>query len=170
MNSRTVSIFLITLFISAGIVAQELDMKALVGKAPFTMSYFTKPVFKDARYLITDYGAKGDAVTLNTQAINDAIKACSGNGGGMVIVPKGIWLTGPIELLSNVNFHLEGGSLLQFTGDHVQYPIISNGMNASSYTTSSPIYAYNTENIAITGLGIIDRNAGMLPDRPANEA
>ena len=156
MNSRTISIFIITLFISAGIAAQGLDIKALVGKAPFTMSYFAKPVFKDARYLITDYGAKGDAVTLNTKAINDAIKACSGNGGGMVIVPKGIWLTGPVELLSNVNFHLEEGSLLQFTGDHTQYPIISNGMNASSYTTASPIYAYNAENIAVTGLGIID--------------
>jgi len=156
MNIRTACIFMVLSFTFSGIMAQELDMKALLEKAPFAMSYFTKPVFKDTRYLITDYGAKGDGITLNTKAINDAIKACNEKGGGIVIVPKGIWLTGPIELLSYVNFHLEEGSLLQFTGDHSQYPIIYNGMNSGSFVTASPVYAYNADNFAITGTGVID--------------
>src|SRR5687768_11937888 len=56
---------------------------------------------------ITRYGAKPDGVTLNTKSINDAIDACSKKGGGVVLVPTGYWLTGPILLKSNVNLHLQ---------------------------------------------------------------
>ena len=46
------------------------------------------------------------ALTLNTKSINDAIAACNKNGGGVVLIPKGFWLTGPVVLLSNVNLHV----------------------------------------------------------------
>jgi polygalacturonase len=61
---------------------------------------------------IKDFGAKGDGVTLNTQAINDAIKEVNSKGGGTVVIPEGLWLSGPIELLSNVNLYTERNSLV----------------------------------------------------------
>ena len=107
------------------------------------------PVFADKNFSIKDFGAANDAQTLNTQAFAKAIDACTKAGGGKVIVPAGIWLTGPIELKSNVDLHLEHGAIVQFTKDHTQYPIIKN-------TTASPIYGFDLTNIAITGDGIID--------------
>ena len=63
--------------------------------------------FKKDSFYITKYGAKADGITLNTNAINTAINECSKKGGGVVVVPAGLWLTGPVELKSNVNLHLQ---------------------------------------------------------------
>ena len=54
------------------------------------------PVFKKANFLITNYGAKADGISLNTKSINSAIDDCNRKGGGNVIIPAGFWLTGPI--------------------------------------------------------------------------
>ena len=64
-----------------------------------------QPAFPDYTVNIIDFGAKGDGIVLNTKAINDAIKAVNAKGGGKVVIPEGLWLTGPIELLSNVNLY-----------------------------------------------------------------
>lgn len=74
---------------------------------PFDMPQVEQPTFPEYSVNIVDFGAKNDGVALNTQAINDAIKAVNAHGGGKVIIPEGIWLTGPIELLSNVNLYTE---------------------------------------------------------------
>ena len=58
-------------------------------------------------YNVLDYGAKSDGKTLTTKAIQKAIDACSSNGGGMVYIPKGDYLTGTLNLRSNVDFHFE---------------------------------------------------------------
>lgn len=123
---------------------------------PFSMQKPLLPKFNDNKFFVKDFGGTADGVFLNTQAFNLAITQCSKSGGGTVIVTKGIWLTGPIELKSNVNLYLEKDATIQFTNDHAQYPIIKSGNNSSSFTTASPIYAYDAENIAITGFGIID--------------
>ena len=83
------------------------------------------PAIPDRDFLLTDYGATGDGRTLNTLAFQKAIRACSAAGGGRVIVPSGKWLTGPIELLSHVNLYLAADAIVQFTGDHTQYPMIA---------------------------------------------
>src|SRR4051812_2553887 len=83
------------------------------------------PTFKKDTFLITKYGAKADALTLNTKSINAAIDACNKKGGGVVVIPEGLWLTGPIVLKSNVNLHLRRNALLQFTKDFNQYPLVS---------------------------------------------
>ena len=49
-------------------------------------------------YLITEYGAKGDSSTLNTKAIQACIDKCSVEGGGTVIIPKGVFISGSIFL------------------------------------------------------------------------
>lgn len=136
--------------------AQEKNMDYYMQHAPFSMPKIVIPVFAEKRYLITDYAAVNDAKTLNTTAFEKAIAACSNGGGGQVIVPAGIWLTGPIEMKSNVNLHLEHGAVIQFTKDHSQYPIIKAGSKTNSLTTAPLIYGYDLVNIAITGDGIID--------------
>lgn len=110
---------------------------------------------------ISTFGAKGDGVTLNTQSINKAIAAVSQKGGGVVLIPSGLWLTGPIELKSNVNLHLKRDALLQFTDDFNQYKLVEgNWEGQPSWRNQSPISGTNLENIAITGSGIIDGNGG----------
>ncbi|RZL33107.1 MAG: glycoside hydrolase family 28 protein, partial [Pedobacter sp.] len=58
--------------------------------------------FKKDTTSIISFGAKGDGITLNTSNINKAIASVSQKGGGVVLIPSGLWLTGPIELKSNV--------------------------------------------------------------------
>ena len=65
------------------------------------------PVFRNDTFNIVKYGAKADGVFLNTKSINTAIADCSKKGGGVVVIPSGFWLTGPVELKSNVNLHLQ---------------------------------------------------------------
>jgi polygalacturonase len=115
------------------------------------------PVFKRAIFNITNYGAVADGISLNTKSINAAIEDCNTKGGGEVIIPKGLWLTGPIVLKSNVNLHLEKNSVLQFTTDFNQYALVKgNWEGLPQMRNQSPVSANNVVNIAITGYGIID--------------
>lgn len=110
---------------------------------------------------IVTFGAKGDGVALNTESINKAISSVSQKGGGVVLVPSGLWLTGPIELKSNVNLHLKRDAILQFTDDFNQYKLVEgNWEGRPAWRNQSPISGTNLENIAITGTGIIDGNGG----------
>ena len=119
----------------------------------------TAPKFRKDSFDIKKYGARPDGSFLNTKAINDAIDACSKKGGGVVVVPAGLWLTGPIVLKSNVNLHLAVGSTLLFTKDFDQYPLVkANWEGLPQMRNQSPISATNATNIAITGRGIIDGN------------
>ena len=126
---------------------------------PFEMPKVQQPVFPAYEVNISKFGAKGDGMTLNTKAINDAIKEVNQRGGGKVIIPEGTWLTGPIELLSNVNLYTERNALILFTGDFEAYPIIPTSFEGlETRRCQSPISARNAENIAITGYGIFDGN------------
>jgi len=118
-----------------------------------------KPTFKKDTVNITQFGAVPDGVTLNTKAINETISACARQGGGVVLVPKGLWLTGPIVLKSNVNLHIDRAAIVQFTSDKDQYPIIAgNWEGHPAARCQSPISGTGLINIAITGGGIIDGN------------
>lgn len=115
--------------------------------------------FKKDTLSIVKFGAKNDGITLNTQAINEAIIACNKAGGGVVVIPAGLWLTGPIVLKSNVNLHLQKNALLQFSKDFDQYKLVEGDWEGiPQMRNQSPISATDAENIAITGFGIIDGN------------
>lgn len=134
--------------------AQNNSAKTLndyVTHAPFKMAPVTDPVFKSAVFNIKDYGAIGDGQTLCSAAFEKAIAACNAAGGGTVLVPPGTWLTGPIELKSNVNLHADRGALVVFSTDHTLYPILM-----PEGKTKSPIYGNKLKNVAITGEGIFD--------------
>lgn len=120
------------------------------------------PSFKKDTINIKTFGAKNDGVTLNTKNINNAIAACSKKGGGVVVVPEGIWLTGPVEMQNNVNLYLKAGSMLLFTKDFDQYPLVEGfyeGRRAAR--NQSPVYGTNLTNIAITGKGVVDGNGDV---------
>jgi polygalacturonase len=126
------------------------------------MPIIKTPVFKKDTINILSFGAKADGITLNTKSINEAIIACSNKGGGVVLIPRGLWLTGPVELKSNVNLHLERDALLLFTADKSQYKLVEgNWEGKSAVRNQSPISGTNLENIAITGSGIIDANGDV---------
>ena len=133
------------------------DLKAIYANLPFSMPVVERPVFPAYQVNICDFGAKSDGVTLNTEAINNAIKAVHDKGGGRVIIPEGLWLTGPVVLLSNVNLHAEKNALVVFSGDTSLYPIITTSFEGlDTKRCQSPISAVNAENIAITGHGVFD--------------
>lgn len=148
--------------ISIAIVAISFASNAQNNNAAKAYSFDNLPVvaktsFKADTFNIVNYGAKSDGVTLSTAAINNAIVACNKKGGGVVLIPKGFWLTGPVELKSNVNLHLQKNALLQFTTDFSQYPLVaSNWEGIPQMRNQSPLWATNQQNIAITGFGIID--------------
>ncbi|HET8827790.1 MAG TPA: glycoside hydrolase family 28 protein, partial [Pelobium sp.] len=120
------------------------------------------PTFKKDTLNIKEFGAKPDGYTLNTKSINDAIIACNKNGGGVVLIESGLWLSGPIELKSNVNLHLQQNALLLFTADKSQYKLIeANWEGKKAVRNQSPISGTNLQNIAITGKGIIDGNGDV---------
>ncbi|MDQ6610222.1 MAG: glycoside hydrolase family 28 protein [Bacteroidota bacterium] len=148
-------LFVILFLFSAGVFAQTKDEAFYLKAAPFKMPNVVQPTFANKTFCIKDFGAVSNGQTLNTTAFQRTIEACSNAGGGKVIVPVGLWLTGPIQLQSNINLVVERGALLQFTSDRTQYPIIQMG-SSKSFVVASPIYGYDLKNIAITGEGVID--------------
>ena len=124
-------------------------------------SEISEPVFLDKTYNIMDYGATADGIIDNTEAFKKAISACSENGGGKVVVPKGTYLTGPIHLENNVNLHLEEGSEILFSTNPNDYlPLVHTSFEGIELMNYSPlIYAYQKKNIAVTGKGILNGQA-----------
>lgn len=124
---------------------------------PFEMDEVKQPSFPDYQVNVVDFGAKGDGIALNTEAINKAIQTVHEKGGGKVVIPEGIWYTGPIVLLSNVNLHVEANALVIFSDDFMLYPILDTSFEGlNTRRCQSPISAKEAENIAITGLGVFD--------------
>jgi unsaturated rhamnogalacturonyl hydrolase len=118
-----------------------------------------KPTFRKDTIQISKPISIASSGNLVTAAINGAIDNMHKKGGGVVVIPKGQWTTGPIVLKSNVNLHLDKGALLVFTSDFSQYPlVVSSFEGVDAARCQSPISAENQTNIAITGEGIIDGN------------
>ncbi len=139
-----------------GIPGKEKDATWYIKQAPFDMNVIADPVIPARVLNLKDFGGVGDGKVLNTGAFAKAIAACTAAGGGRVIVPAGVWLTGPIELKSNIDLHLEQGALVQFSGDHSQYPIRQTGKN--KFDVTPPLWGRDVQNVAITGKGVFDGN------------
>lgn len=121
-----------------------------------------QPVFRKDTIRITALGAVGDGYTLNTKAINAAIDAISKKGGGVVLVPPGLWMTGPVVMKSHVNLHLSEAATLLFTPDKSQYALTEGFYEGKAAARNeSPISGKDLENIAITGKGIVDGNGDV---------
>ncbi|MGJ5640635.1 glycoside hydrolase family 28 protein [Formosa sp. S-31] len=132
--------------------AQHLDAKATILKR------INEPEFQNRVFSVIDYGAIADGITNAKPAFDQAIQECKQAGGGKVEVPKGnYFLEGPLHLESHLNLELQEGAVLKFSSNPESYPLVLTSWEGTILYNYSPfIYAYQKENIAITGKGIID--------------
>jgi polygalacturonase len=151
---KRISFILISLCVSVFATAQIIQKTKL--------PVITSPKFKADTVNIKKLGAIPDGNSLNTKIINGAIDALSKKGGGVVLIPPGLWLTGPVTLKNNINLHIATGATLLFTEDKSQYPLVAaNWEGLPQMRNQSPISATDAINIAITGKGIIDGNGDV---------
>jgi DNA sulfur modification protein DndE len=137
-------------------LASHLRGTQFAGKYAYELPVVLDVAFKKDTFNISKYGAVADGQTLNTEAFRKAIDACS-QQGGTVIVPRGLWLTGPIVLKSNVNLHLETGALVQFSANHADYPLVKTTWEGEeAIRNQAPISGTDLRNVAITGNGVFD--------------
>lgn len=126
---------------------------------PVKMVQPLAPEISDYSVNIKDFGGVGDGLTLNTEAFAKAIKALDNKGGGHLVVPEGVWLTGLISLKDNIDLHLEKNAILMATPDRTQHFKVKNGVKDKK--CSPLISASKRKNVSITGEGTIDGNGAM---------
>ncbi|GAB3028332.1 glycoside hydrolase family 28 protein [Niabella terrae] len=125
---------------------------------PFGTVTISKPVFEACpRFDIRDFGARPNDKEKTTAAIQQAIQAAHEKGGGIVVIPRGTWLTKGIRLASQVNLELQEGSVLLFSENPADYlPAVHTSWEGlECYNYAPLIYAYECQDIAITGSGKI---------------
>jgi len=119
------------------------------------------PSFPNRDFDITRYGAKDGGKIDNTPAFQKAIEAANLAGGGRVVVPAGVFLTGAIHLKSNVNLFVAQEATVRFNPDPRLYPMVLTRFEGLECMNFSPfVYALGHRNIAITGGGTLDGQAG----------
>lgn len=133
--------------------AQAEEMKA----PAFVSQKVALPKIPKYSVNIKDFGGVGDGGTMNTDAFAEAMKQLASKGGGRLVVPAGIWLTGPIQFENNTELHVEQGSLVLFTTDFDAYPEVNTIYEGnSSNRKMAPLWAYKKHDVAITGPGAFD--------------
>lgn len=159
MKNRTALLALaLTLFATIQ-AANDNPYSTYTAKLPFKMDEICRPKIPDNQVNLKDFGAKGDGSSLCTDAFNKAFNALSKKGGGHLIVPSGVWYTGPITLHNNTDLHLEQGAIILFSEDINLY-MVSETIYEGKTTRKcqSPITGKDLTNISITGKGVIDGN------------
>lgn len=154
---RPALLFAICSALCAGCSGYEFEY--LYRDLPFEMARVSRPVIPSREVDIRDFGGIGDGVTLNSRAFAEAIDALCANGGGRLVVPAGVWLTGPVTLKDNIELHIKPDAVLLFSDDRELYPVeetVFEGLDTRRCL--APINAYGAKNIAITGGGTVDGN------------
>jgi polygalacturonase len=145
-------LMLVTLLAAAG--CQPEQPPAKIAAIPAGV---TRPFFASRTFNIVDYGAVGDGTAVNTDSFARAIDACAASGGGRVVVPAGTWFTGPIHLMSGVDFHLDAGATILFSRNFDDYPLIlTNFEGQDEVECTSPLSGDNLHDVSISGAGVID--------------
>lgn len=162
MKTGSIGIFILTLSLFMVGCTPSTEMRKDTGfdvyaGLEFDMPRVQEPVIPANTVNLIDFGAVSGGQVLNTQAFADAIEAVTRTGGGKVIIPAGIWLTGPIILKSHLELYTEPGALIIFSADKDLYPVIETSFEGlDTWRCLSPIYGKNLENVAITGHGVWD--------------
>ncbi|HEX8098171.1 MAG TPA: glycoside hydrolase family 28 protein, partial [Pyrinomonadaceae bacterium] len=127
-------------------------------QVPEILKRIKPPTFPKRDFDVTRYGAAGDGKTDCTESFRKAVEACNKAGGGRVVVPAGVFLTGPIHLKSNVNLYVSKGATLKFSQDTSKYlPLVFTRFEGMELMNYSPfVYAFEQENVAVTGEGTLD--------------
>lgn len=150
---------LLLMSIHSSLSAQQGQYDYLYKDLPFEMPVLNRPSFPDNKVSVVDFGGVGDGIALNTDAFAKAMNALAAKGGGTLVVPQGVWLTGPIVFKSNINLHLVDRAIILFSPDKSLYPIVETVFEGlDTRRCQSPISGRNLTNVAITGNGAIDGN------------
>lgn len=156
---KTITLFLFAFFVfgQKGI-GQNTNTDENWKKAYRIIQDLKDPEIPNKLYNILDFGAVGDGITSNTEAINKAITECNGQGGGQVLIPDGDFLTGPIHMKSKVDLHLSDNAILRFSTKTSDYlPLVRTRWEGDDCYNYSPlIYANGEQNFAVTGKGILN--------------
>ena len=135
------------------------EFASLYKDLPFDMPVVARPAIPSLSVSLTDFGASGNGIDLNTQAFANAIEYLSERGGGHLVVPAGIWRTGPIELKSNIDLNVTRDAIILFDSRiELQHLVQSDILGVSNNKFESPIHAEYAKNVCITGGGVIDGN------------
>lgn len=134
------------------------DYSGSFEELPFEMSAPQMPDIPALTVSLTDFGGKGDGISLNTEAFENALNHLSQNGGGHLNVPAGIWLTGPIVMKSDIDLHLERDAIVLFSSDKSLFPVIASDQGTSGTMRQPPVFAHDISNFSITGEGVFDGN------------
>jgi hypothetical protein len=144
-------------FVPAFLLFFACAFSAVAAMPKFDMPTVKEPKIPHRTMSIADFSAVPDGKTLNTEAFAKGIAALAEKGGGRLVVPPGIWLTGPIGLKSHVELHLDEGALVLFSPDYSLYSPIQLDIKGRALTVAtSPLHGENLEDIAITGKGVFD--------------
>ncbi len=140
----------------------------MLSLSAITRGRTAKPV---KRCVITDYGADGDGQTLNTKAIQIAIDRCAATGGGgVVVVPKGTFLTGALFLKQGVNLSVEKDAALLGSVNPADYPQVrTRWEGVEREWTSALVNADGLTDVELSGAGTIDGNGELWVQRAAAE-
>ena len=117
------------------------------------------PLSAQGDYLITDYGAVGDGITLNSMAIQATIDTAYASGGGRVVIPAGKFVTGTLYLKTGVTLHLDSGAVLLGSLNPFDY------VKDSIVRWTSMLFAIGQKNIEVTGMGTIDGRGWEVANR-----
>lgn len=148
---------------------QAVDYNQYYRWLPISLKPVAAPVIPDYEVNLKDFGAVDDGVTLNTEAFAKAMRHLAGKNGGRLIVPEGIWYTGPIQFESNVELHLDRGALVLFSENLADYPALASDWEGiSTHRAMSPLSARDKHDIAITGDGTFNGNGQKW--RPVKKA
>lgn len=132
-------------------------MEQLESKQQKTMPEVLLPQIPDRVFRLTDFGAAGDGVTDNTEAFRSAIDRCTEAGGGRIVIPAGLWRTGPLKLASRIELHAEAGATVLFSRRFEDYPLTRSTFEGlPAVRCQSPLDAEGCEDLAVTGPGVFD--------------
>ena len=134
--------------------SQAADYKRYYNDLPTPVKMVEPFTVPERTVSLPAFGGVPDGVTLNTEAFSKAIAVLSKQGGGRLLVPEGVWLTGPIVLKDNIELRLDRGAIIYFSPDKRLYL----GPDGKSKRAYPCISASKCRNIAITGEGVIDGN------------
>ena len=138
-------------------MAKAEDYKKYYQDMPVELRQVTAVAIPENTVTLTDFGGVGDGVTLTTEAFRKAISALTKKGGGRLVVPQGVWLTGPIQLKDNIDLHITRNAIVLFSPDKSLFV----DKDGKSSRCDAGIKASKRKNIAITGEGIVDGNGAQ---------
>lgn len=145
------------LFLAVSCASGAGEFDYLYEGLPFEMGMVSRPQIPDFSVNLLDFGGVPDGTTLNTEAFAAAMDELSSRGGGHLIVPAGVWRTGPIGIKSNIDLHVEHDAVVVFDPSRELYPVIRTSFEGlDTRRCESPIHADGEKNISITGGGVFD--------------